>query len=48
MTKICTCYMKGGAGIGICMKCGGETCSFFGCFISDLTHECNNSNLMKR
>lgn len=40
---ICNCYTINGAGIGVCKDCGLETCHrFFGCFVSDPNHHCNN------
>ncbi len=43
---ICKCpfdYSKG-IGIGICLACGGKTCTKFGCYIPD--HDCKNSPFM--
>ena len=36
--KICECLKRG---FGICMKCGGTTCSYLGCYIEN--HNCKNS-----
>ncbi len=44
---ICECDKTGGNGIGICKDCGGETCTWHGCFISDPKHECNKPRFLR-
>ena len=44
---ICSCPKTGGNGIGICKACGGETCTWHGCFISDPKHECNKPQFLR-
>lgn len=38
--------LKTGVGIGMCMKCGLPSCSFYGCFIKN--HECKNPKVGHR
>ena len=37
LSKICECIKKN---MGICMACGGATCSYLGCYIEN--HNCKN------
>ncbi len=47
-TKLCNCWQdnKTGVGIGVCKKCGGVTCTWFGCFIPN--HNCKNPKELHR
>jgi len=38
LSKICECLKKN---VGMCMACGGTTCSYLGCYIAN--HNCKNS-----
>ena len=40
LNRICECLKKN---VGMCMACGGGTCSYLGCYIPN--HNCNNSSL---